>query len=180
MGVVESATRLVDRVPLVGSYVAPYVAPAAIAAASTAALLYVNRYAEGYLPARAKDFSYSIGGVGSAAVVSMLPVGTRQGRNWISAGLVLSGFVIDAYRYMNRMGSVAAPAEADPAALAGIGVRRGFAGPDEGSQAYSDANLVDASAVGRDFAPAEGQELIRGQQAWWKRFFASRAWECRT
>ncbi len=121
---VDALAGVVDKVPFIGTSVAPWVAPLAVGALSGSALYYLADFADDYLPDAVQPYTLPLVGAVSGAVVLMVPrtVMSTTAKRTFAAGLALGGAVLWSFDWVRNW------REGREMAGAGIDNGEGFSG----------------------------------------------------
>lgn len=126
-GLIDTASSLVSRVPVIGGPLAEQLAPVFFGAVSAYGVIQVHslveRYTGFYSRFNLQPFSYTLAGVtgsiATLAVASMLPANLRTPAHMAAAAMSTLGAGFDIYRYFQGQ-SAAAAASIDKGALNGM------------------------------------------------------------
>ena len=121
---VDALAGVVDKVPFIGTSVAPWVAPLAVGALSGSALYYLADFADDYLPDAVQPYTLPLVGAVSGAAVLMVPrtVMSTTAKRTFAAGLALGGAVLWSFDWVRNW------REGREMAGAGIENGEGFSG----------------------------------------------------
>jgi len=156
IGFLDSIESSIGNVPVIGPVIAPIIAPAALGAVAAVVHILVVPRLEGYLPAWAQPYSYSIGGAAVGIVSGVVAAKSSDGTVRTAAGLiggaaVAIGVGIDAYRmFIAKSGATAGDDDMGGLALSGDDDMGDLAlsGDDMGDLALSGLALSGLSGMG--------------------------------
>lgn len=152
-------TGMVQKVPVVGKTLAAAIGPVVVGLAAGAVHLFVVGKYGHMLPAQIQPIGYTLGGIGIAALVRFVPLGSPTFRTAVGAAAITVGAALDLIRYLKEDGFA-------PTSTAGP---YGEGGMWEMVD-YSDASLADAYQCAADLGAEEAQLAQQGPGAW-HRFF---------
>lgn len=163
--ILGAAKGMIAKVPVVGRTLAGAVGPIAVGLAAGALHLFViGRYGT-MLPAVVQPIGYTIGGVGVAALVGFIPLGSPALRTSVGLAAITVGAALDLIRYFK--------ADAGPA-LSDGGMYE--LGDIDLGNAYAGASPADAYSTAGDLGADEIDAAQRGGRFWFHRFpFVRRA-----
>lgn len=173
--IVKPIQGIVSKLPG-GKMIAGALMPLALGATVGAVHLYALRYIGGYVPAMARPFGYTIGGVVVKAILTVVPVGSASMRESIGNAALIAGGAIDVMRYLSGKSDFSDGGMYEIGAYGEGGYTLPFDGDEQAIQhAYSDALPADAVAAASDMNAAEVDAALKGPQTWMSRFpFARR------
>ena len=160
IGFLDGIENSVGNLPVIGPVLAPIIAPAALGAAAAAVHIILVPRLQGYLPAWAQPYSYTIGGAAVGIVSGVVAAKSSDGTVRTAAGLiggaaVAIGLGIDAYRmFVSKGGATAGDDDMAGLALSGDDDMGDLAlsGDEMGDLALSGLGEMGAVALGGDRA----------------------------
>jgi hypothetical protein len=173
--IVKPIQGLVSKLPG-GKMIAGALMPLALGAAVGAVHLYALRYIGGYIPAMARPFGYTIGGLVVKAALVVVPVGSKKMRQSLGNAALIAGAAIDTMRYLSGKTDFSDGGMYEIGSYGEGGYSLPFDGDVQTIQrAYSDALPADAAVAAADMNPAELDAAMKGPTTWMSRFpFARR------
>jgi hypothetical protein len=173
--IVQPIKGIVSKLPG-GKLIAGALMPLALGAAVGAVHLYALRFIGGYVPAMARPFGYTIGGLVVKTVLAVVPVGSASMRKSIGDAALIAGGAIDMMRYLSGKSDFSDGGMYEIGSYGEGGYSLPFDGDAQTIQrAYSDALPADAAVAAADMNPAELDAAVKGPTTWMSRFpFARR------
>jgi len=173
--IVKPIQGLVSKLPG-GKMISTALMPLALGAAVGAVHLYALRYIGGYVPAMARPFGYTIGGLVVKAALVVVPVGSKSMRKSLGNAALIAGAAIDTMRYLSGKSDFSDGGMYEIGSYGEGGYTLPFDGDEQTIQhAYSDALPADAAVAAPDMNAAELDAALKGPGTWMSRFpFARR------
>ena len=186
-------TSAVKKVPVVGTVASQYVAPLVMGAA-VGAVQYGVMKALKMVPVlsdaidKVKTVQFTLSGVAAATALRFVPIGSKQIRDQLAVGALLTGAALDMYRYLTEkvgdLGDSLVEWEDEDYLddLDGL-YEDGYIETGDGGAydvlplasgtadlGYSGASLVDAHVSPADLSVDEGETALAGPYQWRRRF----------
>jgi hypothetical protein len=173
--IVQPIKGIVSKLPG-GKLIAGSLMPLALGAAVGAVHLYALRYIGGYVPAMARPFGYTLGGLAVKATLTVVPVGSVAMRKSLGDAALIAGAAIDVMRYLSGKTDFSDGGMYEIGSYGEGGYTLPFDGDEQTIQhAYSDALPADAAVAAPDMDAAEQDAALKGPRTWMSRFpFARR------
>jgi len=173
--IVKPIQGIVSKLPG-GKMISTALMPLALGAAVGAVHLYALRYIGGYVPAMARPFGYTIGGLVVKAALVVVPVGSKSMRQSLGNAALIAGAAIDTMRYLSGKSDFSDGGMYEIGSYGEGGYTLPFDGDEQTIQhAYSDALPADAAVAAPDMNAAELDAALKGPGTWMSRFpFARR------